>query len=125
MKVVCKLMTYVLTRYLAYQEGRKSPPSSTEEENESALAQFRRSVRVDPHMDLKCNHLLQLISKLFINNDLADRIFFVVAFNKVLFPAVDNNVRGKDTFMTMDVSDFPNVNWCKAVVDEIRHAAIT
>jgi hypothetical protein len=118
-------MTYVLTRYLAYQEGRKSPPSSTEEENESALAHFRRSVRVDPHMDLKCNHLLQLISKLFINNDLADRIFFVVAFNKLLFPAVDNNVRGKDTFMTMDVSDFPNVNWCKAVVDEIRHAAIT
>jgi hypothetical protein len=27
--------------------------------------------------------------------------------------------------MTMDVSDFPNVNWCKAVVDEIHHAAIT
>jgi hypothetical protein len=56
---------------------------------------------------------------------LAARIFFVVTFNKLLFPAVDNNVRGKDAFMTMDVSDFPNVNWCKALVDEIHHAAIT
>jgi hypothetical protein len=26
--------------------------------------------------------------------------------------------------MTMDVSDFPRVNWCKVVVDEICHAAI-
>jgi hypothetical protein len=65
------------------------------------------------------------MSKLLINNDLVVRIFVVAAFNKLLFPAVDNNVRGKDAFMTMDVSDFPNVNWCKAVVDEIRHSAIT
>jgi hypothetical protein len=76
-------------------------------------------------MDVKCKHLLQLMSKLFINNDLAVRIFFVVAFNKLLFPAVDTNVRGKDAFMTMDVSDFPIFNWCKVVVDEIHYAAIT
>jgi hypothetical protein len=48
----------------------------------------------------------------------------VVAFNNLLFPSIDNNARGKDAFMTMDVSDFPRVNWCKVVVDEIRHAAI-
>jgi hypothetical protein len=51
-------------------------------------------------------------------------MFFVVAFNNLLFPSIDNNARGKDAFMTMDVSDFPRVNWCKVVVDEIRHAAI-
>jgi hypothetical protein len=97
--------------------GKKDLPSSTEEENESALAQFRKSVHVDPNMDVKCNHLLQLISKLFINNDLVVRIFFVVAFNKLLFPAVDNNVRGKDAFMTLDVSDFPNVNCCNNMAE--------
>jgi hypothetical protein len=70
-------------------------------------------------MDVKCKDLLHLMSKLFINNDLAVMVFFVIAFNKLLFPAVDNNVRGKDAFLTMDVSDFGNVNWCKAVVDEI------
>jgi hypothetical protein len=43
----------------------------------------------------------------------------VIAFNKLLFPAVDNDIRGKDAFLTMDVSDFANVNWCKAVVDEL------
>jgi hypothetical protein len=112
-----------VNKVLDIPRGKKDPPSSTEEENESALAQFRRSVRVDSNMDVKCKHLLQLILKLFINNDLAVRIFFMVAFNK-LFPAVGNNVKGKDAFMTMDVSDFPNVNWCKVVVDEIRHSAI-
>jgi hypothetical protein len=84
-----------VNKVLGIPRGKKDLPSSTEEENESALAQFRKSVRVDPNMDVKCNHLLQLISKLFINNDLVVRIFFVVAFNKLLFPAIDNNVRGK------------------------------
>jgi hypothetical protein len=114
-----------VNKVLGIPRGKKEPPSPTEEGNESALAQFRRSVRVDPNMDVKYKHLLQLMSKLFINNDLAVRIFFVLAFNKLLFPAVDNNVRGEGAFMTMDVSDFPNVNWCKTVVDEIRYATIT
>jgi hypothetical protein len=100
-------------------KGRKDPPSSTEEENERALALFRRSIHVDPKMDVKCKDLLPLMSKLCINNDLTVRIFFVIAFNKLLFPAVDNDIRGKDAFLTMDVSDFANVNWCKAVVDKL------
>jgi hypothetical protein len=106
-------------KVLGIPRGKKDPPRSTEEENECALALIRRSVHVDPKMDVKCKDLLHLMSKLFINNDLAVMVFFVIAFNKLLFPAVDNNVRGKDAFLTMDVSDFGNVNWCKAVVDEI------
>jgi hypothetical protein len=86
-----------VNKVLGIPRGKKDLPSSTEEENESALAQFRKSVRVDPNMDVKCNHLLQLISKLFINNDF--------------------NARGKDAFMTLDVSDFPNVNCCNNMAE--------
>jgi hypothetical protein len=111
-------------KVLGIPRGKKDPPSSTEEENERALALFRRSVHVEPKMDVKCKDLLHLLSRLFIKNDLDARVFFVIAFNKLLFPAVDNNVRGKDPFLTMDVSDFTNVNWCKAVVDELRYSAI-
>jgi hypothetical protein len=82
-------------KVLGIPRGKQDPPSSTEEENESALALFRRSVHVDSKMDVKCKDLLHLISRLFINNDLDVRIFFVIAFNKLLFPTVDNNVRGK------------------------------
>jgi hypothetical protein len=119
-----KINDLFVHKVLGIPRGRKDPPSSTEEENERALALFRRSVHVDPKMDAKCKDLLPLMSKLLINNDLAVRIFFVIAFNKLLFHAVDNNIREKDVFLTMDVSDFANVNWCKAVLDELRYSAI-
>jgi hypothetical protein len=63
-------------KVLGIPSGKKDPPSFIEEENESALALFRRSVHVDPKMDVKCKDLLHLMSRLFINNDLAVRIFF-------------------------------------------------
>jgi hypothetical protein len=40
---------------------------------------------------------------------LAVRMFFVVAFNKLLFPALDNNIRGQDAFLTKDLSQFGNI----------------
>jgi hypothetical protein len=42
-----------VNKVLGIPRGKKDPPSSTEEENESALAQFRRSVRIDPNMDVR------------------------------------------------------------------------
>ncbi|TVU20680.1 hypothetical protein EJB05_32863, partial [Eragrostis curvula] len=105
--------------------GDMDPPSSTEEENTRALVEFRKLVHAERDKDVKCNHLLDLMRKLQLDNALAIRIFFVVAFNKLLFPAVDNNIRGQDAFMTKNWSQFGNMNWCKALVNELRHAAIT
>ncbi|TVU17591.1 hypothetical protein EJB05_33635, partial [Eragrostis curvula] len=105
--------------------GDMDPPSSTEEENTRALVEFRKLVHVERDKDVKCNHLFDLMRKLQLDNALAIRIFFVVAFNKLLFPAVDNNIRGQDAFMTKNWSQFGNMNWCKALVNELRHAAIT
>ncbi|TVU11071.1 hypothetical protein EJB05_44634 [Eragrostis curvula] len=116
---------------LAVQKVFKLPngdmdlPSSTEEENTRALVEFRKLVHVERDKDVKCNHLFDLMRKLQLDNALAIRIFFVVAFNKLLFPAVDNNIRGQDAFMTKNWSQFGNMNWCKALVNELRHAAIT
>jgi hypothetical protein len=39
----------------------------------------------------------------------AFEMFFVVAFNKLLFPALDNNIRGQDAFLTKDLSQFGNI----------------
>jgi hypothetical protein len=100
------------------------PPSSTEEENALALVQLKKSVYVEPNKEVKCNYLLGLLRKLYIDTALAVRIFFVVAFNKLLFLALDNNIRGQDAFLTKDLSQFGNINWCKAVLDELRHAAM-
>uniref|UniRef100_A0A0A9AJW3 Uncharacterized protein n=1 Tax=Arundo donax TaxID=35708 RepID=A0A0A9AJW3_ARUDO len=114
-----------VNKVLGIPIGDENTPSSTEEENTRALIEFRKLVHVDKNMDVKCKHLLDLISKCALPNDFAIRIFFVVTFNKLLFPGSDNNIRGQDAFMTKDLSRFRDINWCKAVVDELRHAAIT
>jgi hypothetical protein len=113
-----------VAKVLGIPDGDMDPPSSSEEENALASVQFKKSVYVEPNKEVKCNHLLGLLRKLNIDTALAVRMFFVVAFNKLLFPALDNNIRGQDAFLTKDLSQFVNINWCKAVLHELRHAAI-
>ena len=110
---------------LGIPDGDMDPPSSTEQENKIALVEFKKSVIAELDKDVKCNHLIGLLRKSNVDNALSVRIFFVVAFNKLLFPALDNNIRGQDAFLTKDLSQFGNINWCKAVLHELRHAAIT
>ncbi|KAK3136520.1 hypothetical protein QOZ80_5BG0437650 [Eleusine coracana subsp. coracana] len=115
---------FCVNKVFEIPNGDRYPPSSTEEENTRALVELRKTVHVERNKEVKPNHLLDLLRKLNIDNASAVRIFFVVAFNKLLFPALDNMLGGQDAFLTKDLSQFCNMNWCKAVVNELCHAAI-
>ena len=45
------------------------------------------------------------------------------AFCTLLFANTDNYIRLDDIIWTADVRCISGINWCKAVVDDLRHAA--
>ncbi|XP_062213152.1 uncharacterized protein LOC133914001 [Phragmites australis] len=65
--------------------------------------------------------------KLEVSKGLADelslRCFFMIVFNRLLFPTSSYDVSNNDVRLTMDMSKIGEVDWCKLVVEDIRAAA--
>jgi hypothetical protein len=88
-------------------------------------------VGLEESQDMHASHLQNILeddSKMgsaMIDDDMAIRFFFIIACNKLLFPGTDNNIRCKDVYLTRDLFCLPGLNWCKALVDDLRDAAFT
>ena len=58
-----------------------------------------------------------------LQGDVAVRCWLMHAFCTLLFANTDNYIRLDDIIWTADVRCISGINWCKAVVDDLRHAA--
>jgi len=58
-----------------------------------------------------------------LQGDVAVRCWLMHAFCTLLFANTDNYIRLDDIIWTADVRCISGINWCKAVVDNLRHAA--
>ncbi|CAL4995102.1 unnamed protein product [Urochloa decumbens] len=102
----------------------------TPAQQSKALSDFKTLVGLSESQDLHASHLKKILEddhkfgSALIDNDMAIRFFFIIACNKFLFPSTDNNIRCKDIYLTRDLSCLPGLNWCKAVVDDLRDAAV-
>lgn len=56
-------------------------------------------------------------------NELSMKCFFMIAFNKMLFPTASYDVSNTEIMLTMDLNQIATVDWCKVVVQDIRGAA--
>ncbi|CAM0150349.1 unnamed protein product [Urochloa decumbens] len=102
----------------------------TPAQQSKSLSDFKTLVGLAESQDLHASHLKKILEddhkfgSALIDNDMAIRFFFIIACNKFLFPSTDNNIRCKDIYLTRDLSCLPGLNWCKAVVDDLRDAAV-
>ncbi|CAL4988272.1 unnamed protein product [Urochloa decumbens] len=102
----------------------------TPAQQSKSLSDFKTLVGLAESQDLHASHLKKILEddhkfgSALIDNDMAIRFFFIIACNKFLFPSTDNNIRYKDIYLTRDLSCLPGLNWCKAVVDDLRDAAV-
>jgi len=62
-------------------------------------------------------------NKILPKVDVAVRCWLMHAFCTLLFANTDNYIRLDDIIWTADVRCISGINWCKAVVDDLRHAA--
>lgn len=121
---------FMVKQVLDLPEGGEDIVLSTHIQASKALSAFKTLLGLQESHDLNASHLqktlkddLELGSGM-ITDDMAIRFFFIIACNKLLFPSTDNNIRCKDVYLTRDLSCLPALNWCKAVVDDIREAAL-
>uniref|UniRef100_K3Y165 Ubiquitin-like protease family profile domain-containing protein n=1 Tax=Setaria italica TaxID=4555 RepID=K3Y165_SETIT len=121
---------FVVKQVLDLPEGGEDIVLSTHIQASKALSAFKTLLGLQESHDLNASHLqktlkddLELGSGM-ITDDMAIRFFFIIACNKLLFPSTDNNIRCKDVYLTRDLSCLPALNWCKAVVDDLREAAL-
>ncbi|RLM75116.1 hypothetical protein C2845_PM15G09110 [Panicum miliaceum] len=104
-------------------------PLQTNNHASKALSNFKIMVGLQESQDLHASHLQKILKddaelgSDLIDDEMAIRFFFIIACNKLLFPSTDNNIRSKDVYLTRDLSQLSDMNWCKAVVDDLRYAA--
>ncbi|KAJ1257448.1 hypothetical protein BS78_K016200 [Paspalum vaginatum] len=122
---------FTVKQVLGIPDSGEDLPLRTNNEACKALSDFKALVGLQDSEDAHTSYLLKIMeddtkyNSRMIADDLAIRIFFIFASNKLLFPSTDNNIRAKDVYLTRDLSRLPGMNWCKAVVDELRDAART
>jgi hypothetical protein len=47
----------------------------------------------------------------------------MIVFSKLLFPSTSNDTSVKDIRLTMDIEHFGEINWCRAIIQDIHEAA--
>ncbi|TVU00684.1 hypothetical protein EJB05_53866, partial [Eragrostis curvula] len=67
--------------------------------------------------------LLQEVAKGRID-DLSMKCFFMIAFNRLLFPTSSYDVSNNDILLSMDLEKIGSVDWCKVLIEDIKNAAI-
>jgi hypothetical protein len=55
-----------------------------------------------------------------INDDLALRCFFMVAFSNLRYTNTDSIIRISDVVWNEDIGQIIKINWCKAMIDDMR-----
>jgi len=120
---------FAVKQVLGIPDSGEDLPLQTNNHASKALSKLKIMLGLEESQDLHASHLqkilkddLELCSNL-IDDETAIRFFFIIASNKLLFPSTDNNIRCKDIYLTRDLSRLSDMNRCKAVVDDLRHAA--
>uniref|UniRef100_K3YCC0 Uncharacterized protein n=1 Tax=Setaria italica TaxID=4555 RepID=K3YCC0_SETIT len=121
----------VLKQVFDLLEGGEDIDLHTHIQASKALSTFRTLLGLEESHDLHASHLQKTLKddldlgSSTITDDMAIRFLFIIACNKLLFPSTDKNIRCKDVYLTRDLSCLPALNSCKAVVDDLREAALT
>ncbi|RLM54265.1 hypothetical protein C2845_PM10G10430 [Panicum miliaceum] len=103
----------------------------THNQASKALSAFKTLVGLEQSQDLHASHLQKILEDDFemgsamIGDDMAIRFFFIIACNKLLCSSTDNNIRCRDVYLTSDLFCLSGLNWCKAVVDDLRDATVS
>ena len=74
-------------------------------------------------MGFSAGDILECLNKNTLKGSLGLRVFFMCAFQSLLFSNTDSYIRLEDVKYTEDLENIGNRNWCKAVVDYLRKAA--
>jgi hypothetical protein len=59
-------------------------------------------------------------AKEFDVDDWTVQSFLMLVFNSLLFPTSGDKMVGLDYLMSARLSDIPEINWCQAIVDDIK-----
>lgn len=122
---------FAIKQVLGVPDGGEVLQLHTNMQASKACVVFKNSVGLQESQELHTIYLQNLVvndralGSDLIDDDMAIRFFFVISCNKLLFPSNDNNVRCKDVYLTRDLSRLSRLNWCKAVVDDLRDAALS
>ncbi|KAJ1269913.1 hypothetical protein BS78_06G014300 [Paspalum vaginatum] len=57
-------------------------------------------------------------------DDLSIRCFFLIVFNRMLFPTSAYNISNSEIEYTMDLESFADIDWQQAMLDDLREDAI-
>nr|TKW10860.1 hypothetical protein SEVIR_6G195700v2 [Setaria viridis] len=122
---------FVVKLVLDLPEGSEDIDLHAHIQASKVLSAFKTLLGLEESHNLHASHLQNTLKddrelgSGTITDHMAIRFFFIIACNKLMFPSTDNNIRCKDVYMTRDLSCLLALNWCKAVVDDFREAALT
>lgn len=57
------------------------------------------------------------------DDDLTIRCFFLILFNRLLFPTSSWSISNNEVLMTEDMDRFPDIDWCQLVFNDLCEAA--
>lgn len=77
----------------------------------------------NPKREISVSDVLDGLVMKTLTGNLALRAFFMCTFQSLLFSNTDSYIRLEDVNNTEDLENIGNMNWCKAVVDNLRKAA--
>ncbi|CAO2045454.1 unnamed protein product [Urochloa humidicola] len=111
----------VVNLVLGVPMGRGKLPHHTNAEVTAASSEFRKALGLQDRK-ITIQRLQEEIGKHRVDG-LSMRSFFIIVFSKLLFPSTSSDTSVKDIRLTMDLDKFGEINWCGAVVQDIKEAA--
>ncbi|RLM62304.1 hypothetical protein C2845_PM14G07150 [Panicum miliaceum] len=120
---------FTVKQVLSITDSGEDLPLQTNSHASKAFSNFKIMVGLEESQDLHVSHLQKILKddteldSDLIEDEMAIRFFFIIACNKLLFHSTDNNIGCKDVYLMRDLSRLSDMNWCKAVVDDLRYAA--
>jgi hypothetical protein len=77
----------------------------------------------NPNIGIKVSDIENGFKNRTLIGDLGLGAFFMCAFQSLLFSNTDSYIRLEDVRFTKELQNIGNMNWCKAMVDNLNKAA--
>jgi hypothetical protein len=101
------------------------PPTMTDAEARVKRNQLGQEICPDTYdaTGIRISDIVDGLSTRRLGGILGLRAFFMALFQCLLFSNTDSHMRLEDVIYTEDLDNIGNINWCKAVVDNLSKAA--
>ena len=115
-----------IQQLFGFPRGGRSAPRPSEDGYDYALLKLRLELDISRDKDIKTKDLrdrLKVLVKDPSKYDLALKVFFIIAFTKVVLPGAAPCVsREAAMFEDLVIEDMANMDYCQLMVDELRRA---